>query len=267
MTNQETTPGRAADAAMAGVILALGVFLAFSGIAMLARWRESAARMQSLQLEDLLGVVSAGIGSLIVAWWLASMMLAVVCAALHKSGHRRAAAAVGKASPAFMRRLALAALGLQLVAGPAVAQAAPVPMETGMISAAWAPTEQEGGHVTAYSSPQWAATPETAQETAEADIPVDPHWKPTAPLNDPRLFTAPQLRTAPATGSYGLTGQVAVMAGDSLWTIAARALGPDASDLEIALDWPRWYEANRAAIGDNPDVLLPGQILQAPSAA
>lgn len=267
MSGQQSSPGRAADAALAGIILILGVFLAFSGMTMLSQWRQSAARMQSLQLEDVLGGVSAGVGALIVGWWFASLTLAVICAGLQKSGHGRAAEAVGKASPAFMRRLALAALGLQLVAGPAVAQAAPVPTEVGVISAAWAPTEQQGGHMTAYGSPQWAATPETAQGTAQADIPVAPHWKPTAPLNDPRLFAAPQLRTAPANDSFGLTGQMAVMAGDSLWTIAARALGPNASDLEIALDWPRWYEANRAAIGDNPDVLLPGQILQAPSAA
>lgn len=266
MSSQQTSPGRAADAAMACVILALGVFLAFSGMAMLAQWRQSAARMQSLQLEEVLGGLSAGIGALIVAWWLVSMMMAVTCAGLQKTGHGRAAAAVGKASPAFMRRLALAALGLQLVAGPAVAQAAPVPSDTRIVSAAWAPTGQQSGPVTAYSSPQWTATPETAQETAQAET-VEPRWKPTAPLNDPRLLTSPQLRTAPAKGSFGLTNQVAVVAGDSLWTIAARVLGPDASDLEIALDWPRWYEANRAAIGDNPDVLLPGQILQAPSAA
>jgi nucleoid-associated protein YgaU len=57
---------------------------------------------------------------------------------------------------------------------------------------------------------------------------------------------------------------VVVRSGDSLWTIAAGALGPEASDVEIALEWPRWFEANKAAIGANPDVLLPGQILRSP---
>ncbi|MNY82690.1 hypothetical protein D3C86_2249430 [compost metagenome] len=56
-----------------------------------------------------------------------------------------------------------------------------------------------------------------------------------------------------------------VAAGDSLWSIAARQLGPMASDVDIALHWPKWYAANRALIGDNPGVLLPGQILQAPA--
>jgi nucleoid-associated protein YgaU len=57
---------------------------------------------------------------------------------------------------------------------------------------------------------------------------------------------------------------VAVRAGDSLWAIAARALGPAASDVEIAAQWPRWYEANRNVIGADPNVLLPGQVLTPP---
>jgi nucleoid-associated protein YgaU len=58
-----------------------------------------------------------------------------------------------------------------------------------------------------------------------------------------------------------------VLAGDTLWDIAAHQLGPTASDVDIALHWPRWYEANKAQIGENPHVLLPGQILKAPSTA
>jgi hypothetical protein len=43
-------------------------------------------------------------------------------------------------------------------------------------------------------------------------------------------------------------------------------LGPGVSDLDIALQWPRWHEANRGVIGQDPDALLPGQILQPPRA-
>ncbi|MFC9771867.1 MULTISPECIES: LysM peptidoglycan-binding domain-containing protein [unclassified Pseudarthrobacter] len=55
-----------------------------------------------------------------------------------------------------------------------------------------------------------------------------------------------------------------VLAGDTLWDIVRGQLGTNASDIDVALEWPRWYEANRAVIGQNPDVLLPGQVLQAP---
>ena len=54
--------------------------------------------------------------------------------------------------------------------------------------------------------------------------------------------------------------------GDSLWSIVARQLGPGASDAEIAHEWPRWFEANAAVIGDDPDLILPGQQLVPPLA-
>jgi nucleoid-associated protein YgaU len=61
------------------------------------------------------------------------------------------------------------------------------------------------------------------------------------------------------------TPPVVVRRGDTLWTIAARQLGPDATDAEIAEQWPRWWRANRTRIGDDPDLLLPGQVLEAPT--
>ena len=49
-----------------------------------------------------------------------------------------------------------------------------------------------------------------------------------------------------------------MLAGDSLWSLAARHLGPGADATEVAEAWPRWWEANRAVVGDDPDLLLPG---------
>jgi nucleoid-associated protein YgaU len=58
-----------------------------------------------------------------------------------------------------------------------------------------------------------------------------------------------------------------VRPGDSLWLIAARRLGPDATDEQVAANWPRWYAANRSAIGDDPSLIEPGQVLHAPRPA
>jgi hypothetical protein len=57
---------------------------------------------------------------------------------------------------------------------------------------------------------------------------------------------------------------VVVRRGDCLWNLVARQLGPGASDAEIAAQWPRWYAANRATIGPDPDLLHPGQRLRPP---
>ena len=61
-------------------------------------------------------------------------------------------------------------------------------------------------------------------------------------------------------------GEVVVRRGDTLWSIAARHLGPDPSDAEIAQAWPAWHDANREVVGSDPDLLLPGQVLRSPGA-
>ncbi|GAB2572465.1 LysM peptidoglycan-binding domain-containing protein [Kribbella endophytica] len=61
------------------------------------------------------------------------------------------------------------------------------------------------------------------------------------------------------------SGRHVVLRGESLWSIAAAELGPNASDSAIAARWPHWYAANRAVIGADPDLLLPGQVLQSPA--
>ncbi|MFN8156081.1 MAG: LysM domain-containing protein [Candidatus Nanopelagicales bacterium] len=58
---------------------------------------------------------------------------------------------------------------------------------------------------------------------------------------------------------------VVVRPGDTLWDIARRHLPARATDAQVARAWPRWYAANRAVIGPDPDVIRPGQRLRAPS--
>jgi nucleoid-associated protein YgaU len=57
-----------------------------------------------------------------------------------------------------------------------------------------------------------------------------------------------------------------VRRGDTLWDITARHLGPSATDGEIAAEWPHWFTANRAVIGNDPDRLRPGERLRPPDA-
>ncbi|GAA4695961.1 hypothetical protein [Nocardioides conyzicola] len=55
---------------------------------------------------------------------------------------------------------------------------------------------------------------------------------------------------------------VRVVPGDTLWAIAARTLGPGATDAEIDACWRRLYDLNRAAIGPDPDLIHPAQRLE-----
>ena len=76
---------------------------------------------------------------------------------------------------------------------------------------------------------------------------------------------ASRLVTGPARAERRVADEVVVRRGDSLWDIAARHLGPDASAAEVAVEWPRWHHANRDVIGADPDLLIPGQRLVPPA--
>ena len=58
---------------------------------------------------------------------------------------------------------------------------------------------------------------------------------------------------------------VVVRPGDSLWSIAADSLGPARTSRAVAAAWPRWWVANRAVVGPDPDLIVPGQRLRPPA--
>lgn len=66
----------------------------------------------------------------------------------------------------------------------------------------------------------------------------------------------------PTAADHGAV-QITVRSGDTLWAIVADHLGP-ASAAEIAAAVQRWHDVNRAVIGDNPDLIRPGQVLTSP---
>lgn len=58
---------------------------------------------------------------------------------------------------------------------------------------------------------------------------------------------------------------VVVQPGDSLWSIAARGLPADATAARIDAAWREWYRSNHDVIGDDPNLIRPGQYLTAPA--
>jgi hypothetical protein len=256
-----------ADAAMAAVILLLGFFLAGTGGSLVQRWRSSSARQQSLSFEDQLGILANTAGLIVITWWVMSLLIAFAAALLERGGRTRAAAAAGKFSPGFMRHLALAAVGFQLITAQLASAAIPPPVPgTGSsprtaVSVAWTPT---AGASFAENPEPAAAVPATMtpQPPPSASGPVaDPQWKPLRPLVEPGPLASAQLRPQEPAATRK---EITVRSGDSLWSLTAAELGPFASDVDIAIGWPRLYQANRPAIGENPDALLPGQVLRFP---
>jgi len=201
-------------------------------------------------------VAAAATGGAAVAAWLALGAL-VSTLTLLRGRHRRPALV-----PVAVHRATALLLGVSLAAG-ATAAAAPVA----------APTSPAASTAPASTAPQPAAgTPAVAgldpawRPPEPAPVP-DPGWRPTtAPAAPPRTVAEP-IDPVLLTGRHQPPDQqhvITVRRGDTLWDLAARRLGPGASDAEVAVEWPRWYAANREVVGPDPDLLLPGQQLVPP---
>jgi hypothetical protein len=68
----------------------------------------------------------------------------------------------------------------------------------------------------------------------------------------------------PAAGITTPDRPVVVVRGDCLWQIAADRLPTPATDAGVAAAVDRWYARNRAVIGPDPDLILPGTRLEQP---
>lgn len=189
--------------------------------------------------------LAAGAGALLTAWLLAAVLLTVAAEAPGMAG-RLATTSRDVVAPVLLRRWAAVAVGLSasVAVAPTATAAVTVVDESRAVgdaprtSPGFTPTDDLG---TGSSRPGWV-----------------PHRPATRSRAEPGLVTGP-------TTSAGRTTEVVVQRGDSLWSIAARALGPGATDLEIADAWPRWHAANRELVGDDPDLIQPGTRLRAPS--
>jgi len=111
-----------------------------------------------------------------------------------------------------------------------------------------------------------AAPAEVAEPTSVTVTTQQPHAPVPVPSGASATTSAAE-RSASAENSVSSAGQdmITVRAGDSLWSIASADLG-SASPSEVAARWPRWYAANREVIGEDPDLIRPGQTLVAPGA-
>ncbi len=260
----------------------VGVGVAVAAMALLVTVvRQGAPLPAAARPDDVLLLLLGWVGVLLAAWLALGSLLAV--AALLPGAAGRAAASVGdRITPLAVRKVLALALGasvgsLALPPAPvSVAGSGPVARSTdpGVLAgggAARRTTWRRDSHrpsrppASPRRSTEGRGPPRRPPEPAVPPTPAGPGYVPTAPppvhdADRPRLL-APAPR--PTSAAHDL---VPVRRGDSLWSIAARHLGPGATDAEIAWEWPRWYAANRAVVGDDPDLLTPGQLLRPPPA-
>ncbi|MER2135552.1 MAG: LysM peptidoglycan-binding domain-containing protein [Arthrobacter sp.] len=223
-------------------------------------------------LQAAAGLAAGWAGLAVLAWWGVGAASALLSAVLLRGGRRRAARVVGRFSPAFLRRLAAAALGVQLAAAPLPVLASqspgPGPLSPRPVSTAPAGADWHAALMSRSPAvdPGWqpplstgAGTPGSTAALGGEET-ADPGWKPSPAPVDSSLLIPGGTRAYTAPGAT-----VTVRAGDTLWDLAAAQLGSLATDYEVARHWPAWHEANRTVIGPDPHHLLPGQVLVVPA--
>ncbi len=147
-----------------------------------------------------------------------------------------------------VRRLVLAACGVALVSGVGWAPAGAAPGWTDPAGAA-SPSVQ-GRLIGGLPLPDRASIDDSVRAAGA---------EPSARASSGPAHTRPVAHPAPHD-----TGSVVVLAGDSLWTVAAASLPRGAGAEQIERRWREIYAANRAVIGPDPDLIRPGLRLTLP---
>lgn len=198
--------------------------------------------------DELLAAVVAAVALAAVAW----LALGLVLGLLSRMPGALGTAAVAVAdvvTPRVLRRTAAFVLGVGVVAGIAPGASVAAPSHLGVVVVA---TTEPDAVAMPLPDPGFRALP-------------DPRWVPSAPTVRPQPNVSVLSRAPAAPASE--PAAVVVQRGDTLWSIAAHHLGAAASDAEIAKAWPAWFAANRDVLGEDPDLILPGQVLRAPRVA
>jgi len=208
-----------------GLLAALAAFLAPDLDAAVAHAR--AGGLAAEPFEELL-VAGCAVAALLAASWLWAVTCLVAVRAAR--GHGETTRAV----PIALRRLVLVACGAALAgAGSVPAGAAP----------------GAAGGIAGLPLPDRATGAASSTTSAVAATPV------VRPSRAGR---------AAATALTPDADVLVVRPGDTLWQIAVRHLPPGAGAAEVTGCWQRIHELNRAVIGDDPDLIHPGQRLRLP---
>lgn len=229
----------------------------------LTTWRTASTSSWPRPWDALTGAMLLALAALL-GWLALGLMLGLIAEVSGAAVAVRAARLHTRLSPALTRSVVAVALGTTLASASGAGAATAAPQPTSAVSQSTVvvgarvtgggdlpdPSWRSGGGAAPPSASARARPAEAPDRTTRAALPPPPSSRSTD--------------RSPATGSPGRTEvsrQVTVRSGDSLWRIAERELGPEASTVVIDRTWRQLWADNRAAIGDNPDLIHPGLVL------
>ena len=243
------------SAASATVTAALALA---SADAVSALVRTDPAQWGRAELSAALVAAMSGIGSLGAAWHLLSAVIAL--AATRRPRARLARTALERWGAPLVRRIAVGALLAGVAAAPAAAAPAPGPDAPDL---GWQPTSGQAESSAASTARGTAPVPGPSGAGGAAG--GEEARDPGASSPDQGADGAPRRTEGgvapPAAGSRE---SLVVEPGQSLWSISAARLGPQASTADIARAWRSLYHANEGAIGPEPGLIHPGLRLTVP---
>lgn len=160
-------------------------------------------------------------------------------------------------APAAVRKVVAFVLGTALTAafvpGTAVARTGHEVPRHGVVASAQYAVAAFGNVADAAPDVSFRLVSDTNRAGDDGDAAPGPSW-------------SPERSPSSGDGANGGSG-IVVRRGDSLWSIAARHLGPAATTAEIDAEWHRWFAANQQVIGDDANFIAPGQVLSPPASA
>lgn len=253
-------------------------------------WVEARARVAApgpASVDELVCLGTATSAGAVAAWLLCGVVLELA-ARLPGPVGRAAARCSQRVTPALARRVAgfVLGVGVGVVGGPAQALATggsgPVAvtaarsepadmMQAGVVRLGEGHAPDPGFRVATAGDPTTPSTSTGGPRTAEfapapstGAEPVTPGFTPSLPRVRPQADPGLLGARVAARDTARDVDEVVVHRGDTLWSIAARHLGPDASAGEIDRSWHQWFALNRDRVGVDPDLILPGQVLRVP---
>lgn len=256
-TGGGTSSWRAATVLLVVTLLALGVV-----VGTVTSLRPLLRDASALDIDDLVVLLAGGAVLVCAGWAWVGAGVVTVEVVRSSGGRTRPAPPLARVAPAWWRRLLLAACGVALVgAGSAVPAGAAPSSVTGPehLDSPAAGATAVGTHPVGSAAASVARGPDhptwRTPRLAGLRLPDRPSDGPTASPSRAH----PDLR-APVPAS------VVVRPGDCLWSLAASAPDVDADDDAQVARRVRWmWEHNRAVIGDDPDLIHPGQHLRTPN--
>lgn len=268
MGRSTTAPGTARSMAGLLALLAASVgALVLLGLRLRAIVPTDAGAARSARVETWIELLVLTGGAVGAVWMLLGSVAALAGVAAVRRGRtgRTAEAVVGSWAPGIVRRLARGAVGAGLGAGLVLTPGAALADEAPPPDAAPPVVLELGWESTAQSAEAVDPGPVTPADLAEPTDTAEPEEpEPEPDSTDSAEEVSPTVSGAQRTSHQNGPDEVVVVRGDTLWDIARRDLPDDASAVDVLRAVTAWHDTNRDVIGDDPDVILPGQVLRAP---